>query len=227
MTISNPYALHYTIQRLCTHSVADYQWEGPPWEAVPSVTIKHHMGHPPAHRPLTKVKLLYDDNAIYVRFWVRDRYVIALETDSQSAVCRDSCVELFFSPGDDVSPGYFNIEANCVGTALFHYQRNPQIDQKLLTAEINQLDMRHSINGPTVAQEITKPVTWTLGYRVPFSALEPYTITSRPHAGVIWRANLYKCADRSSHPHWLTWSPVAFERPNFHLKEQFGFFHFA
>ena len=41
-----------------------------------------------------------------------------------------------------------------------------------------------------------------------------------------WRANFYKCADRTSHPHCLTWAPVDFPVPNFHLPRSFGVLEF-
>jgi hypothetical protein len=44
----------------------------------------------------------------------------------------------------------------------------------------------------------------------------------KPGPGVTWRANFYKCADKTSHPHWLTWAPVNYPKPKFHLPEYFG-----
>jgi hypothetical protein len=35
-------------------------------------------------------------------------------------------------------------------------------------------------------------------------------------------ANFYKCADQTSHPHWLTWASVDYPQPKFHLPEFFG-----
>ena len=39
--------------------------------------------------------------------------------------------------------------------------------------------------------------------------------------GQTWRGNFYKCADRSSHPHWASWSPLG-EPLNFHTPQFFG-----
>jgi hypothetical protein len=75
-----------------------------------------------------------------------------------------------------------------------------------------------------VDPEIADATEWTVAYRLPvdmFSKYFPATI-QQPASGVSWRANLYKCADDTSHPHWLTWSPVAFERPDFHRPQSFG-----
>lgn len=222
-------ALHHQVETVPTPAPPpmNAEWDTGVWGGATAVTLAHHMGDPPAHRPTTQAKLLYDAEALYVRFRVEDRYVVALETEPQSGVSRDSCVELFFAPGTDVGPGYFNIEMNCVGTTLFHHQREPGVENRPLDEAISDLQVRHTIPGPTVDPEVTEPLTWAVGYRVPFDALAQHATITVPEPGVVWRTNLYKCASRSSHPHWLTWSPVAFPRPNFHLKEQFGYLHFA
>ena len=91
---------------------------------------------------------------------------------------------------------------------------------------IDQLQIRHTLSGP-IDPELEGEVVWMIGYRVPLAPLETYAPVARPAPGGTWRANLYKCAGSSSHPHWLTWSPVDFERPDFHLKQYFGVLRFV
>jgi len=50
---------------------------------------------------------------------------------------------------------------------------------------------------------------------------------ANPAPGVAWRANLNKCADGMSHPHWLTWAPVGVPRPDLHRPEFFGILEFT
>ena len=40
-------------------------------------------------------------------------------------------------------------------------------------------------------------------------------------SGQVWRANLYKCGDQTSHPHWASWAPIG-EALNFHQPGFFG-----
>ena len=56
--------------------------------------------------------------------------------------------------------------------------------------------------------------------------LEKYAQVTHPQPGGIWRANFYKCADKTSHPHWLTWSVVDKPRPDFHVPQFFGILEF-
>jgi hypothetical protein len=39
-------------------------------------------------------------------------------------------------------------------------------------------------------------------------------------------ANFYKCGDDTMQPHYLTWSPVSTERPDFHQPDFFGLLRF-
>lgn len=77
-----------------------------------------------------------------------------------------------------------------------------------------------------VDPEITEPLTWQVSYKVPWEMLRAYARVVPPSPGVVWRANFYKCADLSSHPHWLTWAPVDWPHPDFHRREFFGFLEF-
>ncbi len=205
----------------------DGSWDKSQWEAIQPELIGEFMGEKPAHFPKTQVKLAYDETALYAIFRVEDRYVRAVASENQGNVCRDSCVEFFFTPGDDVSAGYFNLEMNCGGTMLFHCQKKgPQGRVVIPESDCIRIEVAHSLP-KIIDPEIEEPVTWTVEYGIPMSILEQYSRVTGPASGVTWRGNLYKCGDRTSHPHWLTWSVVDFPKPNFHLPEFFGELVFA
>jgi hypothetical protein len=222
------YPREYLVARLPAGSVPlSHSWEEKPWSDIAPLRMEYHMGEPPAHRPAVQAWLAYDDDALYASFRVDDRYVLATAEKHQDPVCIDSCVELFFTPGPDVGQGYFNIECNCGGVVLFHHQQSrAQAVQTLSPEAIRAMDIRHTLPA-RVVPELPGPLSWSVSYRVPFDHLEHFAPVARPAPGVLWRANLYKCADRSSHPHWLTWSPVDLPRPDFHRKEYFGTLRFA
>jgi hypothetical protein len=78
-----------------------------------------------------------------------------------------------------------------------------------------------------VEPELQENVTWTVEYRLPFGMLSRYRTIVRPAPGAVWRANFYKCGDKTSHPHWLAWAPVRSARPDFHVPGSFGEVKFA
>ena len=71
-----------------------------------------------------------------------------------------------------------------------------------------------------VDPEIAEPQAWYVAYQVPLALFECYVGEIRRGGGAAWRANFYKCGDKTSHPHWLSWSPVS--ALNFHLPACFG-----
>jgi hypothetical protein len=191
------------------------------------MVIARWMGEKPEHRPMVQARLLYDDAALHVIFRVQDRYVRAVVTDYQGPVCTDSCVELFFTPGRSLEDGYFNIEVNCGGTMLFMHQLSRD-EQRVPVARQHAQSLAVAATMPRrVEPEREEPTEWRVCYRVPYTTIERYTPVTRPAPGVVWRANLYKCADNTSHPHWLTWAEVKWPKPDFHRKEFFGELAFA
>jgi hypothetical protein len=82
-----------------------------------------------------------------------------------------------------------------------------------------QVAVYHSMPA-TVEPEVTVPTEWLLEFFIPFGLLEKYVGSIGPVQNQVWRANLYKCADGTSHPHWASWSPVT--EFNFHLPQCFG-----
>ena len=215
-----------TIRRIKSKDL-DPDWDGPIWKEVSPLLIGRHMGERPDHIPRTQVKIAYDDEALHLIFQVEDRYVRAVAETHQSGVCRDSCVEFFFTPGTDTDVGYFNLEMNCGGTMLFHFQQGRGIRRQVIPeVELRRIQAAHSLPR-LVDPEIEEPVTWTVTYRLPTAILESYCSVQTPATGVVWRANFYKCADQTSHPHWLTWAKVDRPLPDFHQPGFFGLLEFV
>jgi hypothetical protein len=201
-------------------------WDASPWKAILPRRIGNYMGNQPGHFPIAEVKIAYDDMAIHVMFRVQDRFVRAVAPEDQGKVWEDSCVEFFFTPGSDLSTGYFNLEMNCGGTMLFHFHPGTGKEKIVIPKrECTKIWRMHSL--PTIVDpEIHEPVTWTLAYELPLAVFKKYCRVVMPGPRATWRANFYKCADKTSHPHWLTWSPVDFAKPNFHLPRYFGILEF-
>ena len=212
----------YTVSRAQIPPEVNAQWEKEPWLSTPALSLNNYMGDKPEHFPKVQAKLVYDDQAIYVIFRVQDKYVRAVAKKYQDSVYKDSCVEFFFTPSEDIGEGYFNLEMNCGGNALFHHQKKPRRESVAISEQdFNKLTIAHSLP-ELIDPEIKVDTTWTLEYRLPFSILEKYANVIKPESGVKWRANFFKCADDCSHPHWLTWSSVDYPKPQFHLPQYFG-----
>lgn len=216
-------ALGYSVHHVKGPLNLDAKWDRAAWKEASTLELTHYMGQRPEHFPRTQAKLLYDDQYVYVIFRVEDRYVRAACWRNQGPVCRDSCVEFFFTPAAAVSPGYFNIEMNCGGTMLMNYHRGPrQGGGEPGPADLARVKVAHSLP-KLVMPERQEPTVWTVEYAIPIDLLARLCRDfHKPAPGVVWRANLYKCADGTSHPHWLTWAPVDLPKPDFHRPDYFG-----
>ncbi len=201
-------------------------WDGPAWSGIPFLSIDRFRPESSSHRPLVRCKLLYDDNRLYGLFQVRDRYVRSVHSAFQAPVYEDSCVEVFVQPGPGT--GYFNFEFNCGGTLLASCVTDPtRVNGRVAGAtplspvEGRQVAVYGSLP-PVIEHEIADEVTWSLEFAIPFALFHVHgeNIEDRE-----WRGNLYKCGDKTSHPHWASWSPLR-ER-NFHAPQDFGILRFA
>ena len=212
----------YQVHRLAHPLEVDADWDKSAWQQVNPIELSHYMGKKPDHFPRVQAKIAYDDHYIYLIWKVEDQYIRAVANAHQGPVYQDSCVEFFFIPDGLGGTEYFNLEMNCGGTMLFHHQDfgNPE-KVNISNQDIGAMKVAHTMPR-LVLDEIQKPTTWYLEYAIPFEMLRKYYQFEVPSSGDLWRANLYKCADKTSHPHWLTWSPVDFPEPRFHLPEFFG-----
>ena len=215
-------SLEHRVARLREPVAIDANWHKRAYEHIQPLAVARHMGEKPRHHPHVLAKLAWHEDSLYVIFHVEDRYVRAVARNYQDPVCRDSCVEFFFTPGCELGLAYFNVEINCGGTLLFWW--HPQASEAVPVAveDANKIEIAHTLP-KIVAPEISAPTTWTVEYRLPFAVARKYCADARtPAPGVVWRANFHKCADGSSHPHWLTWSFVDHPTPRFHLPQYFG-----
>jgi hypothetical protein len=218
---------HYLIRKQTSPIVIDADWNKSFWQSIEPAVLEHVHPASSPHTPQTQVKVAYDDRAIYLCFRVQDHYVKAITTQTNGPVWRDSCVEFFFSPNPEKPETYFNIETNCCGVLLAQHHIGPRKNSRCLdAADCQKIQMASSASGP-IRQEIIKSLTWTVEYALPLKILTRYAAYEKPAPGVVWRGNFYKCADDTSHPHWLMWSPALTEAPDFHRPEYFGVLEFV
>lgn len=220
---------HYTVRAAATRPDLQGPWDSLAWQAAETLAVDQFRPESSTHRPQTQLRLLYDATALYGLFRVQDRYVRSVCTQYCGSVCTDSCVEFFVQPRPD--RGYLNFEFNAGGTLHASYVTDPTRGpggfagcRHLPPADGQRVGIRSSLP-PVIEPELAGPVEWFLGFALPLDLLAQYAGPLLPPPAAPWRANCYKCADRTSHPHWAAWAPVA--ELNFHRPGDFGTLHFA
>ncbi len=168
------------------------------------------------YRPLTAVSVAHSGKHLFLDFFVRCNYMRAVNSDMQSNVCEDSSVAFFVSPGSDDS--YLHFAFNCIGAinAALH---------KAGDAELNPLDnaqlervVRYASCGTRPFCELEGLFTWNLLVAIPLDLLG----VEYKGEALEMTANFYKCATMTSAPHYLSWSRVDTDKPDFYRPEFFG-----
>ncbi len=199
-------------------------WESAAWKDIPALSLRYeHWKHglSSGFVPEVSAKIQYDPERIFILYKVEDCFIRGDFKKDQQLVCLDSAVEIFLQPHG--SRFYYNLESNCIGTILLRrncFENGKQLHTPM-PPELLKRIRRHSSLPGNLAGEISTPTVWYLALQVPrevFSSAAKFL----PLAGQVWRGNVFKCADRTSHPHWLAWHKCG----TYHEPEAFGTFRF-
>ncbi len=164
------------------------------------------------YKPQASFSIAHSKQYIYVRFAVEGEDLRAVNTANQSLVSQDSCVEFFMQI--DGSPEYWNFEFNCIGTVNASHRVERPRPVRLSDEQIASIK-RYASCGNEPFEEKSGNHKWSLTIAIPLALVGIENV----HCIM---ANFYKCADRTSHPHYLSWAPIPTEKPNFHLPQYFG-----
>ena len=185
-----------------------------------STTERHIIGcvnWPEAfpEKPQASFQMAHNGTELFIRFTVEEAGTLAAIREDNGEVWTDSCVEFFIALDDT---GYYNFEFTCIGKALLGF-RKERPHAVHAAPEIMQSIKRLSSLGKENFEEKSLGQPWTLTVAIPASALFKHDI--RQWKGLTAQANLYKCGDKLSTAHYLSWAPIDTEKPNFHVPRCF------
>jgi len=167
--------------------------------------------------PEVRFNIAYSDNEILLKYYVKEGCLKAEMSLPNEKVYEDSCVEFFILPGEDGI--YYNFEFNCIGTCLMGKGRG-RADRTLADRCIISKIRRLPSMGYLPFSEKKGDFFWTLTLAIPFEIINP--MMNKDLKGRVLKANFYKCGDKLSSPHYITWNPVNTESPDFHQPDYFG-----
>lgn len=167
------------------------------------------------YRPDVAFSVAHSRTHLAVLYHVRGLDLRAAALEDNGPVWEDSCCEMFIADPSDGT--YYNFEMNCIGT-LLAAKRKSREDAVHFTEEALSRIKRFSTLEKRPVDLAGRIFGWSIGLCVPFSliGIDPDSLPASI------RANFYKCADKSAHPHFLSWSPIEIPAPDFHRPEFFG-----
>lgn len=163
--------------------------------------------------PSVRFQIAHDDAHIFLHYRVQEDFVKAQHIRPNEAVYEDSCVEFFIS--FDSKRHYYNLEFNVLGTGLIGYGPAVKAERKRLSAKTIE-----QVSTATSVVKIKGNTVWAIILAIPTTIFEHDNIDRL--SGIAAHANFYKCGDSLPAPHFVSWSPIDFPKPNFHLPEFFG-----
>ncbi len=180
------------------NTLAKYSLEWRPWPSYP-------------YKPEVQFAIAHSNDCIFLKYFVTEKSVRGAVGKTNGEVWEDSCVEFFIAFDDQC---YYNLEFNCIGTALVAF------GQEKTKRIILPADLVEKIKRQTVITHNQKGVHWELTLAIPLDIFVHHSFTS--FKGKQCRINFYKCGDALPEPHFLSWTNIESETPNFHLPQFFG-----
>lgn len=173
------------------------------------------------YAPEVSFRMFHTGDWLLLRFDVAENYTAALVTEDNGQVWTDSCVEFFIAPDD--SGYYYNFECSCIGRLLLGFRKEREHPAHAAPKVMAGI-LRTPSLGLRPFPEHEGDNRWSVVLAIPPQALFRHALTD--WSGAEARANLFKCGDDLSHPHFLSWRPIRTEKPNFHRPEFFDHIKF-
>lgn len=173
------------------------------------------------YTPRSSFRIACTVDAFLLEYVSDEETVRACFANDNGEVWTDSCMEFFLAPNpsDEV---YYNLECNCIGTVLLG-ARGGSVKKEHAPAELLEQVGRWSSLGRIPFDEHPNNEPWHVALVVPFSVFWHHDIQQSLASGrCAMRANFYKCGDGLPKPHFLSWSPITNDKPNFHMPQFFG-----
>lgn len=198
----------YTAHRATSPMVVDGRLDEADWQAAErSPRFADLIGGTPGIHD-TRAAVLWDDEHLYVAYWVEEPFVEATLTEQDAPIYKDNDVELFIAGRD----AYYEFEINAFGTIyeVFFiwerafesagYARRPEFDRtKDGVRPFNGVGFKSHPRGPrigywnwdmpglatavhvdgTINDNHDRDRGWTVELRMPWRALEPLAMADR------------------------------------------------
>lgn len=168
------------------------------------------------YRPDLKFRIAHCGTEIWIKFYVKEKNILARETSTNGPVYKDSTVEFFVSLDDK---NYYNFEFNCIGTIHIAYGPGRENRTPIAPEIAEQIEIKSSL-GNQPFEEKHGNFVWNMMIRIPIETFTHNRLKTFNRTKAT--GNFYKCGDDTSDPHFVTWNEIETENPDYHRPEFFG-----
>lgn len=191
-------------------------------DARPIAITRHWSGEPAPAGRHAEARILWSNEALYVRFFCNQGEPLVVEANPQiekktiGLWDRDVC-EIFIAPDANLPERYFEFEAAPTGEWVdlgVHWKAGQR-----------ETDWDFD-SGMAVGALVEKDHV-VIAMRIPWSdSGDSRDSIPKPRRGDRWRANLFRCAG-TGESRYLAWQPTRTAEPDFHVPQAFGWLRFT
>ncbi|GAB3653260.1 carbohydrate-binding family 9-like protein [Echinicola sediminis] len=237
---------HYVAYRSTESLTMDGKMDEPSWLSAEWSDLFIDIEGDKKPKPLydTKMKMLWDDEHLYIAVWMEEPHLWATYTERESVIFHENDIEVFIDPDGDTH-NYYELEINALGTEwdLLMTQPYRNAGDPINGWNINGFKKGIQLNG-TINDPSDEDQSWTVEMAIPWKALSqrgPYFVP--PNHGEQWRINFSRVQwqlevvdgqyEKKINPdtgkpfpeyNWV-WSPIG--HINMHMPEYWGYLQFA
>ena len=202
----------------------DPAWQNAPWTSD-FVDIEGDAKPRPKFR--TRVKMLWDDQYLYIAAELEEPEVKATLTERDSVIFKDNDFEVFIKPLPDTR-SYYEFEINALNTGwdLFLPKPYSEDGQPDNSWDIEGLKTAIAVQG-TLNKAGDKDRGWTVEIAYPLSAFASRQAVPLPRHGTTWRINFSRVewtAGQAKEDNWV-WSPQGVI--DMHVPGRWGYLRFS
>jgi hypothetical protein len=203
--------------------IDEKEWAKAPW-TEDFVDIEGSLKPKPLYR--TRVKMLWDDDYLYIAAELEEPNVKATLTEHDSVIFHDNDFEVFIKPLSDQT-GYFEFEMNALNTGWDLYLNKPYREGGKAdnSWDIDGLKTAVSVQG-TLNNPNDSDKGWTIEIAYPWRGFASRQPVPKPVPGTEWRIDFSRVEWFPGKPredNWV-WSPQGVI--NMHVPDRWGYLDF-
>jgi hypothetical protein len=215
---AQPAIPRYEVKRTAAAPSIDGRLDEPAWAAAPAVTLQFLWESQTGAKQLTRARLLWDAQALYVGFDADDVDITAQYQQRDDPTYRDDAVEIFINPNPQQEAVYYGFEMNARGVLCDYLNYNSRTLFKRFDATGVKIatSLRGSLNVRTDSDG-----GWSLEAMISWPNFEE--LTGRPPAvGAVCKVNFNRWDGVEPNRRMSIWSDPQNTESWPHVPSRFG-----
>jgi hypothetical protein len=210
----------YTVLRAGIPIHIDGKLDEPAWFAAPAVGTFHFPWWTSGKKEGSVVKILWDDENLYIAHIAEDEHITARHKDHDGKVAEDDCFEIMIAPDPAKPEVYFNIEWNVIGGYVDNFRPNGPSNPRAPVWDAEGVEISGSYEG-TLNDDSDRDRYWLVEVKIPLRNFAKYAKHVPPLPGETWNVNLNRHGG-ATNLQYSQWSPGDTPKPAFHTPHRFG-----